>query len=73
MLLQVDTGYACAGVVVNGDDIVVDAAPIFRWMKGKAWSSVKHWRKIRSVTRVPERADPYPKRGPTPGMIPIGK
>lgn len=71
-LYQVDTGYACAGVVVGTEGAVIDAAPIFRWMIGKQWASVKRWKKIRAVTKVPEREDPYPDRRVPPGLVPIG-
>lgn len=41
-LLQVDVGYACFGVVVEGGK-VVDAAPIGRWMIGKDEGVVRAW------------------------------
>ena len=38
----VDTGYACAGILVGDDtDVVLDAAPIFRWMIGKKLEDIK--------------------------------
>lgn len=50
MIYQIDTGFACAGIVVK-DNRVIDAAPIFRWMKGKTLDQVKRWGKI--ITIVP--------------------
>lgn len=50
-LYQVDTGYACAGVVVE-NDIVMETAPIFKWMIGKDWSSVSKWKKIVKIEEV---------------------
>ena len=47
-VFQVDTGYACAGVVVL-HGWVIDAAPIYRWMIGKSWASVKRWKRIIEV------------------------
>jgi len=47
-LIQIDTGYACAGIIVK-QGIVCVTAPIFKWMKGKRWDQVKTWRKIKCV------------------------
>jgi len=54
----VDTGYAAGGVVVRLG-VVIEAAPIFKWMTGKAWETVKAWPKIQSVTetKAPDPAD----------------
>lgn len=52
MLIQIDTGYACAGIIVE-NGIVVITAPIFKWMKGKEWVKVKSWRKIVTVRICP--------------------
>jgi len=48
-LYQIDTGYACAGVIVNADNIVIQTAPIFRWMIGKPTSQIKKWKKIKAI------------------------
>lgn len=50
-MYQVDTGYACGGVVVE-NGIVTETAPIFKWMKGKKWNDVKSWKKIQAVNTV---------------------
>ena len=42
LLVQIDLGYACAGVVVKGGKVVV-AAPIFRWMVGKNAAFCQQW------------------------------
>ena len=47
-LIQIDTDYACAGVIVKNGR-VVEAAPIFYWMVGKPWDKVRHFRKIKSI------------------------
>lgn len=38
-LLQVDTGYACFGIVVT-DGVVTEAAPIAKWAVGKTLTEV---------------------------------
>lgn len=50
---QVDVGYACAGVVVDGER-VVEAAPIFKWMVGKSWKYVQNWIKNKDLGEVRE-------------------
>lgn len=50
-LIQIDTGYACAGIIVK-NGIVQHAAPIFKWMVGKEWWKVKQWRRIKSMALV---------------------
>lgn len=49
MLLQIDTGYACAGVEVNSSGIVDNAAPIFAWMIGKSFNEIRKWKHIKSI------------------------
>lgn len=49
LLIQIDTGYACAGVIINEQGIVIDAAPIFSWMKGKSIHEVKQWKRITRI------------------------
>jgi hypothetical protein len=34
-LIIVSTSYYCCGVIIDGNNIVVEAAPIVAWMKGK--------------------------------------
>ena len=43
-----DIGYACFGFVAK-DDIIVDAAPIFRWAIKKGLTEVKPWLKKRNA------------------------
>lgn len=42
-LYWVDVGYACFGMVANDKDIIVDVAPIAKWMLGKSLQQVKPW------------------------------
>lgn len=49
MLLQIDTGYACAGVEVDSNEIVRAAAPIFSWMVGKSFNEIRRWKHIKSI------------------------
>lgn len=51
-LFQITTSYACAGIVCNADGVVIEAAPIFRWMVGKHFRTVERWKKITSIKRV---------------------
>lgn len=51
-LYQIDTGYACAGVVVNNKGIVIRTAPIFRWMLRKTWNRCRKWPKIKTIKRA---------------------
>ena len=45
----VDTGYACAVILVGDNDIILDTAPIFKWMIGKKLEDVKKYKKIKSI------------------------
>ncbi len=45
----VDTGYACAVILVGDNDIILDAAPIFHWMIGKKLENIKKRKKIKSI------------------------
>lgn len=58
-LYSVDTGYACAGVVVDAGGVVVEAAPIFGWMLGKPWAKVCQWMKIEKIELCAEHPDPW--------------
>lgn len=40
MLAQVTAPHLCAGIVLR-DDVVVEAAPILRWMVGKSRDEVR--------------------------------
>jgi len=51
MLFQLDTGYACAGIVVE-DNVCTEAAPIFRWMIGKQLEEIMAWKKLKHIRRV---------------------
>lgn len=59
----VDTGYAAGGVTVNPAGVVVEAAPIFKWMLGKPWESVKVWPKIQSIQETASRVEDEPEIG----------
>jgi len=37
----IDVGSACGGIAVNDDDIVIDSAPYFRFLRGKKLCDVK--------------------------------
>lgn len=39
-LYQIDAGYGCGGAVAI-DDIIIEAAPIFKWMVGKSIHFIK--------------------------------
>ena len=51
-LFQIDTGYACGGIVCNATGIVTDAPPIFRWMIGKHFRQIEKWKKIKTIKRA---------------------
>lgn len=42
ILYQVTLPYACAGIIVRNKR-VVEAAPIFGWMRGRTVSEVSSW------------------------------
>jgi hypothetical protein len=48
-VIQVDTGYFCAGIVVE-NGICIDAAPILRWAIGKREQDIKSWSRIKRWT-----------------------
>ena len=52
LLIRIDTGYACAGIIVNEFGVVIKTAPIFSWMKGKKWESIKSWDKIKEFQTI---------------------
>ena len=41
--LRIEAPHYVAGIQVNGDGWVVEAAPITRWMVGKLWKEVRDW------------------------------
>ena len=41
-LYQIDVGYACFGVYFR-DNVVVEVAPISRWMIGKSFVTIEKW------------------------------
>jgi hypothetical protein len=51
-LYLVDTGFACAGVIVNQSDIIIDTAPIYRWARGKPFETLKKWKKVKLITKA---------------------
>lgn len=48
-LYTIDLPYACAGIIVK-NDFVVETAPIFNWMRGKALTEVTRWVKRKKGT-----------------------
>jgi len=42
MLVQIDIPYACFGITVK-HGVVIEAAPIGKWMIGKPWKDIKVW------------------------------
>jgi len=42
-LFWVDCGYACGGISVSHSGVVVEAAPIFKWMLGKSLRKIENW------------------------------
>lgn len=51
-LVAIDVGYAFAGIIINDKGCCVEAAPIYKWMKGKSMPQIKKWKKIKEVTLV---------------------
>lgn len=51
-LYQVDTGYACAGIVLYDAGVCIEAAPIFTWMIGQHFYDIYYWKKIHTLRRV---------------------
>ena len=45
-VIQVDTGYFCAGIVFE-NGVCIDAAPILKWAIGKREQDIKSWSKIK--------------------------
>jgi hypothetical protein len=39
---QIDTGYACFGIVLRGGECI-EAAPIAKWMIGKSFTEIATW------------------------------
>ena len=52
-LYQIDTGYACGGIVVD-NGIVTEAAPIFKWMLHKSFDEIKEWQNIKWIAHAGE-------------------
>ena len=52
MLIQIETNYACAGIVVNNQGKVTAAAPIFSWMVGKTIDEINKWKYIKNIREV---------------------
>jgi hypothetical protein len=51
MLFQVDTGYACGGIVVH-NNVCTHAPPIFKWMIGRTLDEIMGWPKIQHLRRI---------------------
>lgn len=43
MLARVELGYACFGIVIGQNDIVIESAPIGKWMIGKEVGLIIKW------------------------------
>lgn len=52
-LYSVDTGHHVGGVVVT-KNCVTDVPPVFSWMLGKKWTSVRRWNRIIGIIRMKE-------------------
>ena len=50
-VIQIDTGYFCAGIVVE-NGICIDAAPILKWAIGKREQDIKSWSRIKRWTEI---------------------
>ena len=51
-LWQLDTGYACGGLIVDAHGRVVEAAPIFWWTVGRRLGDVSRMRCVRKLVRA---------------------
>jgi len=49
IMYTIDTGYANAGIIVDEQGYILEAAPIFKWMIGKEINTVLKWKKIKWV------------------------
>jgi hypothetical protein len=47
-LVVIDTRYAYFGIEVNDKDIVVNTAPIARWMLNKNFNDIKKWVELKN-------------------------
>jgi hypothetical protein len=55
-LMQITSGYSCAGLLVDGKGRVARAAPILGWTIGKEWQDVARYvgEKRWGITKVNE-------------------
>ena len=53
-LYYIDTGYAYAGIILNEEGVVIESAPIFKWMIGKHLLEICNWKKIKEIRRINE-------------------
>lgn len=51
-LFLVETKYSCAGIIIDRDGIVIETAPIYKWMVGKPFSRIKKWERITNIQFV---------------------
>lgn len=49
-LYMINLPYACFGIVLNENDIVVETAPIASWMKHKSFEEIKRWIRTKKGT-----------------------
>ena len=51
-LYQITTNYACFGVEVNEEGVVVNVAPISKWSIGRSWWRVKEWWLVKRKAKI---------------------
>jgi hypothetical protein len=49
VLVRVTTKYFCAGLIANDEGIVIEAAPIMKWAKGKDYADVLAYYSLRNT------------------------
>lgn len=52
LLISIDTGYACGGIIINGKGKVIQTCPIYKWMLDKPIKQVLKWHKIKQWHKV---------------------
>jgi hypothetical protein len=58
-LWWIDLPYTCAGIFTNDEKIVVQAAPIFGWMRGRRIEDISRWVKNRRGEMKMIKGDPF--------------
>ena len=57
MLWQIETSFACAGVITDDSGTIIETAPIYKWMLGKKIDDVLMWKRIIKVARCGSSKD----------------